>query len=119
MTDEETEDLLNTIYPIGEERWVKVKYLNRDNARKSFRFRSSGEETKEDQDNGYIVTAIGVRDEYTPQVQAILDLKTDVASYLLNYLDPNDINHEQILDTVNTIFKEKMNDVKQHTIKTD
>ena len=119
MEENEVEDMLNMVYPVGEERWVKVKYLDRDKAMKSFRFRSNPKPHKEDEENGYVVTAIGMRDEYTPQIQAILDLKGDIAMFLLHSLNPEDPNRESILDNVNSLFKEKLETIKEQTIKYD
>lgn len=115
MTDQESNDLLNTIFPVGKERWIRVKYLDRKKCIDSFRLGHHTEESlAHAKEVGYEVTAIGVRDEYKPQFSAIMDLKTDVIAALSRFFRPDE---DHMLDQVNEIFKNKLDELKPLLIK--
>lgn len=106
MSDEEAEDLKNSIFPVGKERWIKFKFIDRDKCMKTFRWKN-GEEYD---GQGYAVTALGLRDEYTPQISAIMDLRENVCGHLLDVL-----NYEQV-QSIHRLFNEKIKEVKERTI---
>lgn len=107
MNEKERDEFLDSMYPVGKERWVKVKYLDRDKCMQVFRW----PDDKVDE-QGYLITALGVRDEYTPQIAALVDLQADVIAYLSHVLS------ESELHIVNELFRQRMDEVKSHTIRT-
>jgi hypothetical protein len=106
------DNLLESLFPIGEERWVKVKYLDLEKCIRNFNIGPNEEKKKEISDDiGFECTAIGIRPEYTPQISAIMDLKDDVIQSLLHILD------EYELERINRIFKDKIDELKERTIR--
>lgn len=104
--DQESENLLNQIFPVGKERWVKVLVKDRDICLKTFRmFAQPGEENP-----GYTIQAIGLKDEYVPQVSAIADIEDDILPILLEHLP------EHAMDAVMLIFKSKKQEIKERVI---
>lgn len=91
MTEKDTEDMLDTIFPIGEERWVKVKYLDRTKAIKTFHPNSK------EKDRGYEIIALGVRDEHLPQLSAIVDLKDELVALLHGRIEPRMFENAMLL----------------------
>lgn len=107
MTDQEAKEVMDGLFPVGKERWVKVKYLNQDKCKKVFRWSSEGEEFN---DSGYVVTALSLRDEYQPQVSALMDLSDEVCGHLLRMLDTDEVKEVQRL------FRNKIEELKQRII---
>lgn len=79
MSPEEAEDLMDSIFPIGEERWVKLKYFDRKKVMEKFKLSPPNKESlaKFIKEHGYEVTAIGMRPEYEPQAFQLLELKKE------------------------------------------
>ena len=67
------EEIIKQLYPIGEERWLKVKYLNPELVWKSIRF-----DNPEVTAMGFEFTAIGTVEGYMPQVEALVELKAEM-----------------------------------------
>lgn len=112
MTEQEKDDMINMVFPVGEDRWIKLKYLDRDKCLKAFRIQMRQHEpTLEEIEAGYQVMSIGLRDEYAPQVSALLDLKADIIGYLYGHVKDYQI------EAINRLFKEKIEEVNRHTIK--
>lgn len=112
MDNSDHDDFLESLFPIGEERWVKVKYLDFKKCVRTFNVGPNEERKKEISDEtGFECTAIGIRPEYTPQVSALLDLKEDIIASLSFVLT------DYQLENLNRIFKEKIEEVKQRTIR--
>lgn len=107
MSDEEAEDFKNSIYPVGKERWIKVKFIDRDKSMKAFRWKNGEEHDSQ----GYAVTAIGLRDEYMPQISALMSLSDEVGAHLLRILDT-----EEVKDII-TMFSNKIEELKQTSIQ--
>lgn len=117
MEDQEKEDLFDSLFPVGEERWVKLKYLNRDKCVDTFRLGQHTEQSKErNEENGFEVTAIGCRDEYVPQVSALMDVRDEVINALY-VLEMDGSGYSHLLDSVRVAFKAKIDEVSQRTIK--
>lgn len=74
MNKEELKKMINTMYPEGQERWLKVKYLDSEKCVSSIRFEN-------DLDLGFEFTAIGTVAQYTPQVSALEELLNTFKSY--------------------------------------
>jgi hypothetical protein len=111
MNSREAEDLFDSIFPIGEERWVKLKYLDRDKCIKTFRLGQHTENSKKHAENaGYEVTAIGIKPEYTPQVSALMDVRDAVVQQLNNVVE----NYH--VDSIRNIFKMKIDEITERTI---
>jgi len=113
MTDQEVEDIKNSLFPVGQERWIRVKYYDRDKAIKIL-WMPMDEKRAEPyvEKHGFYVTAIGVRDEYIPQVSALMDLKGEVIGCLHGNVQDSILNH------INDLFKNRIDDIKRYTIKT-
>ena len=107
MSPEEIEDMKNSLFPVGKERWIKVLFKDRDKCMKAFKWSSNGY-----QHDGYEVTAIGVRDEYVPQVQAISDLQDD----LMGMLYTSNIEPYQ-LKQIEDLFKMRKEELKNRVIE--
>lgn len=108
MNNNEANDILESLFPVGQERWIKVKYLDLKKCINAFH--PYAKESRE-KDLGYETTAIGVRDDYTPQVSALMDIRDDITTLLLN----NGVEG-YILDSVRNILKNKIEEVKERTI---
>lgn len=102
----EKDDIFDTLYPIGKERWIKVLIHDRDKAMKDLRWTSG----KEVDNRGYTLTAIATRDEYIPQISAIQDLEDTLNSFLIHLLPEYEMN------TVHSIFKQKKEELKSKVI---
>ena len=113
MADQrDKDDLLTSLFPIGEERWVKVKYLDFEKCVKIFNVGPNEKRKAERNEKyGFECTAIGIRPEYVPQVSAIMDLRDDIISSLSFILE------DYQLDQLNRIFKAKIDEVKERTIR--
>jgi hypothetical protein len=103
----EHDDLLKDLFPVGEERWVKVKYLDFEKALKTFYVGPNNEKSEQlSKDLGFETRAIGIRPEYEPQISAIMDLKEDIVSRLSFILE------ERQIEQINQIFKLKIDESK-------
>ena len=69
------DDFLTQLFPQDAERWIKVKYTDPEKAMGVIRLNSP---TFSNDHNGIEVVAIGVRDDYTPQIEALVELKADL-----------------------------------------
>ena len=108
MNTAEIEDMKNSLFPIGKERWIKVLFKDRDKCMKAFRWNTNGFEH-----DGYEVTSIGLRDEYVPQVSAISDIQDEVMGILFG----SNIESYQ-LKRIEDIFKMKKEELKNRVIET-
>lgn len=121
MSDD-SQSILESLFPVGQERWVKVKYLDLDKAIKAFRLNNGNMAKGHEEELGYEVTAIGIRDEYTPQVSALMDIKEDIIGAItsLGYnLGPeNQWMAERLHETINGMLKNKIEELKERTIHT-
>jgi len=109
----EHRSLLEDIFPVGQERWIKVKYTDFDWCVKNLRLQDKHK--PEDAVNlGFDVMALGVRDEYVPQVNALMDVRDDVVSMLANR------EAEPIfIDNIRVVFQQKIAEIKKRTIVED
>lgn len=108
MSDD-TENLLDSIFPVGKERWIKVRIKDRDICIKTFALNFHGSDKYE----GYEITSIGLRDEYIPQISAIRDIEESILPILFG-CDLPDYLTKQIQE----IFTQKKEELKQLTIQT-
>jgi len=115
MTDEEREDIINSLFPVGKERWIKILYLDRDKCMEAFRMYGNDHAKNAElhKEQGYEVTALGTQDEYLPQISAILDIKEQIIGLLYGVLQ----DHQ--LTIVNNVFKSKTDELRQRTITTE
>lgn len=103
-------DYIKDIYGEGKERWFKVKILNYEKALNNLKMYINGNKEAEEE-RGFDILSIGIRDEYVPQVSAMMDLKDDVLNYVAN-LGLGDYVYQHI----NDIFKSKIDEVKSRTV---
>lgn len=103
-------DYIKDLYGEGKERWFKVKILDYEKALNNLKMYINGNKEAEEE-RGFELLSIGIKDEYVPQVSAIMDLKDEVLNYVLN-LGLGDYTYQQI----NDIFKSKIDEVKSRTI---
>lgn len=108
MNEENHRDLLKDLFPIGKERWLKVKYKDLEWCIKNIRLNKDHSPIP-----GFDVVAVGVLDEYTPQISAIMDLKAEVIGFL--YGNPN--MPQDMLEHINGLFIRKMDELKAHVIQ--
>lgn len=84
MDRQEVDDLFNQLYTVGEERWIRVKFLDKDRAAQWVRL-NSHTGSFDNEDKGVEITALGVRDDYMPQVEALVELKAETESWYGQY----------------------------------
>jgi hypothetical protein len=110
MNKEEIDNLLKSIFPIGEERWVKIKYHNQEKCIKSFRLSPPNKQELDKFINeyGYEVTALGIRPESESQLERIIEIREEllnVASFELN----SSITSEKIHEVFNNFISKIIN----------
>lgn len=103
MEAQEHIEFLKQMYPVGEERWLKVKYLDFNKCLKSIRFENGMKE-----ELGFEFTAIGTVQNYIPQVEAIVDLKDEMkeAVYLQQNIRPEAA--EVVSSIIDKLFDNKI-----------
>lgn len=109
MKDEEVRGIIDGLYPKDKERWFKIKILDQDKAMKAFPWNNGINKT----DLGYELMAIGIRDEYVPQVNAMMDMRDDV----LSYLSTTGLDEYQ-LNNVKSMLTMHIENLKQRVIET-
>lgn len=120
MDAQERQNLFDSLYPVGEERWFKVLIVDQEKCMKNLPWVEDTERL------GFDVKSITIRDEFQPQVSALMDVKDDVMTLLSQQQesarwsnDTNMINTlEFLMDNVRDIFKNKMTEINSRTIKT-
>lgn len=120
MNDQNKEESpIDGMFPEGEERWIKVKYKDSKKAQNHivslYRDQSLMEEL------GIEVTAIGIRDEYTPQTSAMTDIKLDIANQIHLLMQSGTIDPRalpEIIETVNSCINYRIEEIKSKTIET-
>jgi len=110
---EMVDDVLDMLFPVGEERWVKIKYLDLKKCIKAFKL-SNYTKKEEHEEQGYEVTAIGIQDEYSPQVSALMDVRDEVTTILAFAFENTD---DYRLNEIRSIFKSKIEEVLSRTVK--
>ena len=110
MDKEEAQDMIDSLYPVGQERWIKVKYLDQKKAMKVIRMRNADTSKL-----GFEVIAISISSEHEPQLSALIDLKSSVIAELLKIFQPDD----QRIANFNQIFLNKIEELRKQTIKYD
>lgn len=103
--DQDHEDLLNSIYPVGKERWIKILIKDRKICLDTFRLSQN-----DDRYPGYAVQSIGIRDEYVPQIAAIADIEDEITPILLQNLP------DYLADNIAAIFKKHKDALKERVI---
>lgn len=102
MDEKECTKLLEHLFPVGKERWIKVRYMD---------FRWCLEHLHPNglkkSDLGFVVTSVSVRDEFSPQLSALQDVKEAIIGLLYSKVP------ETLLETVNNIFTAKMDIVSE------
>jgi len=120
MEAQERKDLFDSLWPVGKERWFKVLIVDQEKCMKNLPWVEDTERL------GFEVKSITVRDEFQPQVSALMDVKDDVVSLLSRYIETarfvDDTNTANTLNGINDIirdiFKSKITEVNNRTIKT-
>lgn len=78
MLAEEHKEFMKGLYPEGEERWLKVRYLDYEKCIKSIRFDNGLKDSL-----GFEFTAIGTTELYVPQINELVDLKKNIRNEIL------------------------------------
>jgi len=113
MSDQEKQDISDSLFPVNGERWIKIHIIDQEKTTKLLWMPMNDEMAKPYAEQaGFRTIAIGMRDEYTPQVSALMDLKGEIISKLYGLIP------EYILEDVNNRFRDKIEELKKHTIKT-
>ena len=110
MDDKEKQQWMDSLYPVGKERWVKLKYLDQKKAMQHIRIRQGDPVNEVEEAQGFVVTAMGFLDEFNPQVAAIMDLRGHIVGQLLGTLD------QYTADQIDSIFLAKIAEIKNNTI---
>jgi len=97
------EEIMDALFPIGKARWIKVVFEDRNKCIKAF--------SMYDKTDGYTIEAIGVQDEYIPQIQAIEDLWTLIYYKLAEKL--SDLELKDMRD----VFFRKSEELKESVIR--
>lgn len=76
------DDLLKQVYPEGEERWIKVRYINPEVAMKVLRLTTPNFDSRK---FGFETVSLGLREEFMPQVEALIELKAELQTNPMLY----------------------------------
>lgn len=104
MDEKERNEFFNSLYPEGEERWLKVRYTDNEKCRKNIRFENG-------LDLGFEFTAIGTVEQYIPQVSALAEIKEEIKS--LYYED----NVGTALRKVENLINNKIDETLMKSVK--
>ena len=109
----EIQSIMDSLYPVGKERWIKVKYLDQEKAMENIRMRSMSvnDIREEDRALGFVVTAMGIMDEYNPQVSALMDIRGELVGGLMHIMEPSQI------EMIDGLFIQKIKELKDNTIE--
>lgn len=109
----DAEEMFNNMYPVGKERWIKVKYLDRDKAMENIRLSSWNNEKAEEL--GFEVTAICCFDDYNSQVSAMMEVRGEMQGILYNmsYQNPSP---EDMIIVLDNMLVNKIQQLKRDTI---
>lgn len=107
MDANEHTDLINSLFPIGEERWLKVKYTDLDWCKKNLRL---GRTVQPDPPLGFELLSITVRPDYEPQVSALLEIKDVVASQLVHTVP------DYVIENIKALIDQKIREINKQTI---
>ena len=120
MDENEKQGIFDSLYPVGKERWFKVKILDQEKSMKNLPWVSDMERL------GFEVTSITCRDEFQPQVTALMDLKDEILSHLFSCQESarstnNEYSvheYQMLINTFRESFNSKMKEINDRTIKT-
>lgn len=112
--EEEVQQWMDTLFPVNGERWVRIKIMDQDKAAKVMWMPMDEKNAAPYIEKyGFFTTALSFRDEYTPQIAALFDLKTDIIGELYGQVP------DYILQNIKHKIDARMEDLKRHTIKTE
>jgi len=118
MENSEAKAIIDSLYPVDQPRWFNIIITNQDKAMKNLPWLDKD-------DLGFKVQAIACRDEFEPQVTALVDLKDDIISELINLrlMYQYDITGSTIINdllyNIKRKFNDKIKDINSKTIKTN
>lgn len=118
MEKSEAKAIIDSLYPVGQPRWFNIIIHDQNKAMVNLTW-SNKEEL------GFKVQAISCRDEFEPQVTALVDLKDEIISNIITmrYLYENDVNTSyvinELLHNIKQKFNDKIKDINSRTIKTN
>jgi hypothetical protein len=120
MEKQERQQLFDSLYPVGEERWFKVRIIDQKKCMKNLPWVEDKERL------GFEVTSITVRDEFQPQVVGLMDMKDEILSHLFQCQESakwsNDMNmihkYDMLMNTYREMFNAKISEINSRTIKT-
>jgi hypothetical protein len=100
----QAQQILDSMFPVGKERWVKVKYIDQEKSMETLNLFNSTPE--QDAARGFSVQAISCLDEHEPQVAALFELKGNLMSILDGAVD------EYYMNEVIAAIQYKMDEIK-------
>lgn len=114
MDDKEKQEWMDSLFPVNGERWIKIQFVDQEKSFKAFFMPMNDEKCAPYvEERGYRTTALTFREEYTPQVAALMDLKSDLFGFLHGQVD------EWVVEQVNSIINKRMDELKRHLIVTE
>lgn len=120
MDENERKDIMDSLWPIGKERWFKIRVIDQEKSMKNLPWNADTERL------GFEVTAITCRDEFQSQVIGLMDMKDEILSHLFQCQESarwvNDTNmihqYDMLINTYREMFNAKMSEINSRTIKT-
>lgn len=93
---------------------MKIKIVDQDKAIKLLWMPMDDERAKPYiEKNGFQVTALTFKEEWSPQVAALLDLKEDIIGHSYGQIP------DHLIEFINNKFKQKIEELKSHLITTN
>lgn len=121
MEAQERKDLIDSLWPVGKLRWFQVEIFDQERAMHNLPWVDKDQERL-----GFKVNAITCRDDFQPQVVALLDMKDDILTSLMQKQEScrwsNDTAgihmYDVLINEFRERFKNKIDEINSRTIKT-
>ena len=111
MNKEEQQGIIDSLYPLGKERWYKIEILDQKKCMKNLRWHGMDDHPNPTEDLGNSVNAIGIRPEYVPQLSTLMDIQDKVLGIVVGTRD------DYLIERVVNVFKEEVESLKERVIQ--
>ena len=113
MNANEAKDIMDSLFPVGEKRWVEVEYLDRDKCIKAF-----GHPANQDpvlvEKHGYRTHQLTIVPQFNPQVTALMELRESIIPLLVMRFEDSE---DHTIKNVREFFEDKIKAVSERSIK--